>query len=255
VIRVSAWFRSDPSNPITVDPQVQPVLKVELWKESFSGNGDFSSPKPAPGWGDRLFDTDQQRELLGAADRSQWIDFDGDGIVSDPDAATEGRVSSITTTAWTLVETVYEIDAVNHFLGIGGAAFGAGDVTVVETIQFTMFVGDFANTNVTGDGNGGVLLMDNMFIEVFKDVASVTPNTNPDPDATVAGDFDGDGDVDGADFLDWQRTDGTPAGLTQWQSNYPSPLSAAVAAVPEPASALLTLLAALGLSVRNRRIG
>jgi hypothetical protein len=36
----------------------------------------------------------------------------------------------------------------------------------------------------------------------------------------VPGDFDGDSDVDGADFLVWQRTQGTSAGLAPWRANY-----------------------------------
>ena len=54
------------------------------------------------------------------------------------------------------------------------------------------------------------------------------------------GDFDGDGDIDGDDFLEWQRVDGTPAGLTEWQNNYPTVvLAAGVGAVPEPTAAFL----------------
>ena len=40
VIRFSAWYRKDPANPIAVDPQIQPVLKFEFWKEALSGNQD-----------------------------------------------------------------------------------------------------------------------------------------------------------------------------------------------------------------------
>ena len=68
-----------------------------------------------------------------------------------------------------------------------------------------------------------------------------------------AGDFDNDGDVDGSDFLDWQRNDKTPGGLTDWQNAYPSSL-AVIGAVPEPTS--LTLLLAAGITAyasrRNR---
>jgi hypothetical protein len=65
------------------------------------------------------------------------------------------------------------------------------------------------------------------------------------------GDFDGDGDVDGNDFLVLQRGEGTGnigADLTAWKANFGS--GGAIAAVPEPGSLLLALtagLAALGI--------
>ncbi len=75
--------------------------------------------------------------------------------------------------------------------------------------------------------------------------------------AGLDGDFDSDGDVDGADFLAWQRGDAsggaTPANLTLWENNFGS--SAAVAstgAVPEPTSIVLLGMAGV-LSVLRRR--
>ncbi|QEG37437.1 matrixin family metalloprotease [Bythopirellula goksoeyrii] len=63
-------------------------------------------------------------------------------------------------------------------------------------------------------------------------------------EALSNGDFDEDGDVDGADFLDWQRGFGPLYGendLAAWQNNYGIPLNTAAAvAVPEPP--LLSLL-------------
>jgi hypothetical protein len=81
-----------------------------------------------------------------------------------------------------------------------------------------------------GDGSGGHdLWIDNVAISAVIDA--------------LPGDFDGDGDVDGADFLEWQRTDGTAAGLTVWQNNYgaPASLATASAAVPEPGAVMLVV--------------
>ena len=71
---------------------------------------------------------------------------------------------------------------------------------------------------------------------------------------TTPGDFNGDGVVDGEDFLVWQRTDGTPGGLAAWQANYGTGALAAAgaAAVPEPTSATLLLLGALACLGRVR---
>ena len=65
------------------------------------------------------------------------------------------------------------------------------------------------------------------------------------------GDFDNDGDVDGHDFLAWQRNPNVGA-LADWQANYgmsQTPLTAAASAVPEPS----TLLLVLGLMVGQLR--
>jgi hypothetical protein len=57
----------------------------------------------------------------------------------------------------------------------------------------------------------------------------------------IPGDFDGDGDVDGRDFLAWQRNPSV-GDLADWQANYGAgPLTAASVAILEPASAVLAL--------------
>ena len=72
----------------------------------------------------------------------------------------------------------------------------------------------------------------------------------------LPGDYNDDGSVDGSDFLVWQRTDGTPAGLSAWQGNYgigsgTGSLSA-TATVPEPTSLVLVGMCALMLVRRHR---
>lgn len=72
--------------------------------------------------------------------------------------------------------------------------------------------------------------------------------------SVLPGDFDADGDVDGSDFLVWQRSDGTPAGLSDWQMNYgTSSAAAAATSVPEPSSFLLLLTSCLFAACRSRR--
>ena len=73
-----------------------------------------------------------------------------------------------------------------------------------------------------------------------------------------AGDFDFDGDVDGADFLAWQRGESanplSAADLDAWKANFGAPASSfpAAAAVPEPTTVALLLMAAAGAILRQR---
>jgi hypothetical protein len=92
-------------------------------------------------------------------------------------------------------------------------------------------------SSITGAGTGNDVVLIGLSSQV-----SGTP-----------GDFDTDGDVDGRDFLIWQRN--TSVGnLGDWQTNYGTngPLSAATA-VPEPASALVALAGLALLSTIRRR--
>ncbi len=262
VIRFSAWFRADPANPITVDPQVQPILKIEYWKEALSGFADTTGSKPAPDYGDRIFDQDQQGTALGIPDLPHWVDLDGDGIVGDPSATVaNGRVTQVSTSEWRLAEVTHEVDP-SDWIGIGGDAFGANDVTAVESVKAVMFVGDFAGSDLNGDGDGGNLLIDNVLVEVFKDTASITPNLNPNPSLSegLNGDYNADGRVDAADYVVWRKNPagfgGDPAGYNTWRTNFDSPGGAGsgreASAVPEPAAFVLAALAA-AVSWLNRR--
>jgi endoglucanase len=72
--------------------------------------------------------------------------------------------------------------------------------------------------------------------------------------ASQPGDFDDDGDVDGRDFLLWQRNPSI-GNLADWQENYGTvPELGASVAVPEPTAAALALLVAImGLTIRCPR--
>lgn len=73
-------------------------------------------------------------------------------------------------------------------------------------------------------------------------------------DAGVAGDFNGDGDVDGRDFLVWQRNPGIYS-LSEWQSNFGfTSIVPALGAVPEPSALLLLAFGGcLAIAVRRGR--
>jgi hypothetical protein len=84
------------------------------------------------------------------------------------------------------------------------------------------------------------------------DFLSWTPN-DAIPIAGPASDVDGDGDVDGRDFLILQRTN--PAGIPLWQTEYGFPGGglSAVAVVPEPSGLLLVGISLLLMTSRRCR--
>jgi hypothetical protein len=80
------------------------------------------------------------------------------------------------------------------------------------------------------------------------------PGTCP---ATKPGDYDNDGDVDGRDFLVWQRggspTPNSAADLATWRTNFGSAVAAG-GAIPEPSTLGLALaMAGIGARCGRRR--
>ena len=97
-------------------------------------------------------------------------------------------------------------------------------------------------------------LVDHLFL-LFGLVESIDANFFADRvfPQLIPGDFDFDGDVDGRDFLAWQRGDSftgplNAADLANWQANFGFPLlTAATTVVPEPATSGIMLGLAVGL--------
>jgi hypothetical protein len=87
----------------------------------------------------------------------------------------------------------------------------------------------------------------------FRDF-SVVVSDEPGQD----GDFDEDGDVDGRDFLSWQRGASpnpfSAGDLTLWQDNYGLGGLAAIASVPEPTSMLLLVCGVCAIAFRRAGI-
>ena len=155
-----------------------------------------------------------------------------------------------------------------------------------------------ANSGITNDDDGdfgppvnGALPSNSLSALLFQGIASAKSTTNLADYAVTAGaatftnnagtaftlvaaaadsaNFDGDDDVDGEDFLIWQRFAGGPGGLSEgdanndgnvdeddlaiWEAQYglPVPLSA-ISSVPEPQSICLLLWGLLALSGRRR---
>lgn len=262
VLRYSMWVREDPNNPITAAPQIEPVIKFEFWKEALSTNADSTGGVPQPSYGDKIVDTDQH---LG---QGIWLDLNKNGSVIDGAAAGQGRIRTVNTTSWTLIEASYTVNDADWW-GIGDDLYTVADV---EEVRAVMFWGDFISTNL-----GGSLWFDNLQFEVFANAGAVTPNTNPNPtlsEGVASADFNDNGIVDGADFLAWQRGFGKTTGalltngdadndgdvdandLTVWKNQFGTPGAApAVASIPEPATLALAAVTSLcvGAVCRRRR--
>lgn len=125
---------------------------------------------------------------------------------------------------------------------------GSGDF-IVEARELT------AATGGTENQFGNVLsLSDTDFYFTWVDFTNpLTP--------TIPGDFNDDGDVDGSDFLQWQRGESpdplSASDLADWQANYgaTTPLLAAAATVPEPTSGILFSLALTSVLFRRKVLG
>ena len=75
----------------------------------------------------------------------------------------------------------------------------------------------------------------------------------------LAGDFNGDGSVDAADYIVWRKTGGTAEEYQTWRSNFgntaSAPSNASAAGVPEPGTGLMLLIATAASFVSSRVAG
>ncbi len=120
----------------------------------------------------------------------------------------------------------------------------AGKLDVTLLGGFTPTLGD-TFTIVTGAaGRFGVFTTEILPALTGNNIFAVNYTSNSVVLEVVAsslpGDFDLDGDVDGQDFLVWQRNPSV-GNLADWQANYGLPLTAVATAVPEPGAPVLLL--------------
>ncbi len=128
-------------------------------------------------------------------------------------------------------------------------------------IKLTAFIGNGGHSHVSNQFSGVGVLQGNLGSPGTLNLANIAGNqfvSIPVP----SGDFDDDGDVDGRDFLVWQRGGSSsplsPADLALWQEQYGAAegqVSSAVA-VPEPEGIslfFLGLLVLLGIFRHNRQ--
>jgi T5SS/PEP-CTERM-associated repeat protein len=133
----------------------------------------------------------------------------------------------------------------------------AADETYVILDALNLGAGSFSNA-----ANGERLFLDfsrgsfivNYGAESLFDPSQVVLS---DFQPAATGDFDFDGDVDGRDFLLWQRGETfnplSAADLAAWQENYGAPpLAAVVAPLPEPHGVALIVTALLTIARRRR---
>lgn len=148
-------------------------------------------------------------------------------------------------TLWDFINGAPDIDATDTDTTKFSAVFGPGSVTGGLEYHFTTWIMSGSLAEVTGHMDA---------LKASGELGAITiANEGP------AGDFDSDGDIDGADFLTWQRDlASTPTGATDfadWEAGFgttPGAFSAASSAVPEPSSLVLLVLAVGGCSLKFR---
>ena len=153
---------------------------------------------------------------------------------------TGGDFADLVLGEWITATIDYDLQSQvdNVSVSISSATIGTVTHTLSSDISGMTPDGFFVhNPGSFEGGQGNVFMLDDI---VWTEAAAGTP-----------GDVDGDGDVDGADFLQIQRTD--PSAIPTWETNYGDGNSlAALSVVPEPSTCLLLLLGTAALACRRR---
>jgi autotransporter-associated beta strand protein len=170
--------------------------------------------------------------------------FDG-----NPDGAASGKLNLDGTLTNAIADTATLTLTGGGTAGVadrGIAILGSGLNEIVGSLVLGGVAQGAGTYGATGSG------ATNIFDEYFSGggIVTVVP-------PTVAGDFNGDGKVNAADYPTWRKSDGTAGGYATWRENFSqtstSGLSLSASAVPEPNTCLLlTLMLSLWVASRRR---
>lgn len=136
-----------------------------------------------------------------------------------------------------------------NLFGFGFLIDGLPAIPIVQGQNFTSQAQDAVLSGTFADGTP--FLFDFSDSDFLSSTAALTLTIT----TNIPGDFNGDGDVDGADFLVWQRTDRSASELALWKVNYgktPGSFSVSVA-VPEPSTLMLLGSMAFFVASINRK--
>lgn len=169
-------------------------------------------------------------------------------------------------TAEPAYEVSFQFDTTNR-VSIGDLAPGTYPITMefneaFHPLDFENFEPRPFNDIFSAEGTGDPIDLIPVGFQITVNKSTQAPwvgyidNVRFSSEPGAPGDFDADGDVDGRDFLVWQRGETSPpldpAALVAWQDNYGTGGLSALASVPEPATALL-LFAVSGCYFGTRR--
>ncbi|HEX6961188.1 MAG TPA: hypothetical protein VF175_04930 [Lacipirellula sp.] len=210
----------------------------------------------------------------GSYTLSGWSRFEANYSGGVDNLVTEGNPPSPTETfmelafldaSETVIGTPVTLDVKDARRAVAPTGNANDNLWYQHTLMGTAPAGA-VSVRVTGGMIDGVFNTDPGQSAFFDDFSLQGPGMGGD-DA----DFDDDGDVDGRDFLVWQRNLGTTSGATNsvgdadgdgavdaddlaiWEGNFGTGAAVAAAGtIPEPASGALALLAVVGLAAAGR---
>ena len=193
---------------------------------------------------------------LGSA--APTLEFDIANLVSTTEFTAGLELDSILGAGDT---SVFSTDLITF---MGGAALDAGASSSFTASMSTAIEGLFSTTytlNFSDEDLPGAIGLGSMTLTLMGAIETATIET---------ADFDGDGDIDGRDFLIWQRGFGLGDSLAEgdangdmvvneldlgiWQDQYAAGSLVAATAVPEPSTCVMSLFGITVLLIRQSTI-